>query len=48
MCVLEVNANRSDILRLEGWLLADQLLLVPGFAFCDGFHFQTPWLLIGV
>ncbi len=33
VCVLKVNANRPDVLQLEGWLLAYQFSLVPGFAF---------------
>jgi hypothetical protein len=32
MVVLQVDTDRPDILGLEGWLLADQLALVPGFA----------------
>jgi hypothetical protein len=38
MCILEVNTDGPDVLRLEGWLLADELSLVPGFALVDGFH----------
>jgi hypothetical protein len=38
--ILEVNSDRADVLRLEGRLLADQLPLVPSFAFDDGFDIR--------
>lgn len=38
MRVLEIDADGPDILRLEGWLLADEFPLVPGFALINGFH----------
>lgn len=38
MGILEVDADGSDVLGLERWLLADELSLVPGFAFADDFH----------
>ena len=33
MGILEVNADGPDVLGLKGWLLADELSFVPGFAF---------------
>jgi hypothetical protein len=38
MCVLQVDADGPDVLGLEGWLLADELALVPGFALLIGFQ----------
>ena len=35
---LEVESDGPDILRLERWLLADQLAFVPGLASLVGFH----------
>jgi hypothetical protein len=37
MLVLDVDVDRPDVFRLDGWLLADKFPLVPGFAFVDGF-----------
>ncbi len=38
MGILEVDADGPNVFGLERWLLADELPLVPGFAFVDGFH----------
>lgn len=38
MGILKVDSNGLDVLRLEGWLLADELSFVPGFTFVDSFH----------
>ncbi len=38
MGVLEEDADAPDVLGLTRWLLADELSLVPGFAFVDGFY----------
>ena len=38
MRVLKVNSDGPDVLRLERWLLADQLAFVPRFPVLSGFH----------
>jgi hypothetical protein len=38
MGILKVDADGPDVLGFERWLLANQLSLVLGFAFFDGFH----------
>jgi hypothetical protein len=38
MCVLKVNSDSPDVLRLQGWFLSDELSLVPHFAFFRDFH----------
>ena len=47
MGILKMDSNGPDVLRLEGWLLTDELSVVPGFAFVDSFHHGLSWLLIG-
>ena len=37
MGILQVDSDRPDIFWLQRWLLADELSLVPGFAFRVGF-----------
>lgn len=33
-----MDADGPDVLGFQRWLLADELSLVPCFAFVDGFH----------
>jgi len=40
--MLAVELDGPDILRLERWLLADQLAFVPGLASLIGFPFRLP------
>lgn len=40
MPVLQVYPDSPDALGLERRLLADELSLVPGFAFLSGFHIR--------
>ena len=37
--ILEVETDGPDVLRLEGWLLTDELSFFPGLALVDGFHY---------
>ena len=40
MCVLELNPDRPDVLRLQRRLLTDKFAFVPGFPMLSGFHFR--------
>jgi hypothetical protein len=38
MRVLKLNSDGPDVLRLQRWLLTDQLAFVPGFPVMSRFH----------
>jgi hypothetical protein len=36
--ILELNPDGPNVLRLQGWLLSNQLALIPGFQVTSRFH----------